>query len=604
LTNARERPSRNCSVPQRHSGAATWRSCRKSRFDVRRVSLRKERCHAGVTGDYRPVVRVRKGPFSAAALVGANTVLLGWDVNASYDRSKLLGFAVRRTSYDRSTGSMLRSEWLEGQKRFKSVAGDYGLNVRSDQAPFQRFRWSDYTTKPECTYLYEIFPMTGTPGKLAKGEPLALKVCPTPYKEGQLGVYFNRGVTAAQAYLERFKDVKPSDVPDGAAYRWLSRGLKESLVDFIRRALTGDELHVAIFEFHDAEVASELSAAAIRGVRVAIVYHAPKATDSSVRESVKTLKAAGLEKAATPRKHTEQYSHNKFAVHLKKGKPASLWTGSANFTEAGFYLQTNCGIVADHPKTAEAYERYFQVLAKDPSAGKKGEKGATQDMVEVAISQAEAALKHDPWDVYFSPVRRAHIVTTAGEVVTGAKSAIFMSTPFAMDKRIVDAVLSNDDGILEYGLANTTARKKIEPLQRKNTRFFVPSRLETYLGRKWDAPAFGAHKIHAKFIVADPWGPKPVVFLGSANFSADSCRNNDENALLAAGNTRLAAMVACEFIRMFDHYKSRDFINKFYSDEKQEDRYLAEDGSWSRVYFDAKSQSHKYRDREIFAGKT
>ena len=552
---------------------------------------------------YKPVVKSPEtGPFSAAALVGANTALVAWDVDASYDRKPLLGFAIRRTSYDLATGEISRCEWLEGQKRFKSDQDDLGLNVRSDKAPFQRFRWNDYTLTPGSAYLYEIFPMTKSPQGLTKGTPMTLTFVPAPPVADGLGVYFNRGVTSAQAYLERFHNEPPAKVPDDAAYRWLSRGLKESLLEFIAGARENDELHVAIYEFHDAVVADALKQALARKADVRIVYHAVDASDKTVRESVQVLTDAGLTGVATPRTNAAKISHNKFVVLKRGGKPVRVWTGSANFSEAGFYLQTNMGMVIDDAKTADAFEEYFKVLAGDPEPKPSAGGPGTKELVMGVMAAAEQAMQGNPWKLYFSPVRGKHIVDAAVSLVQNAKSAIFMSTPFAMDKAIKDAIAANDDRILEYGLANATAKKAIEGLNRRNTRFFTPTTLETYLGRKWDAKAFGKHKIHAKTIVTDPWGPSPSVLVGSANFSDESCRDNDENALLAVGNTRLAAIVAAEFIRMFDHYKSRGFINAFYSDTTAQARYLAEDGSWSDVSFRATSPSHKFRDREVFAG--
>ena len=142
------------------------------------------------------------------------------------------------------------------------------------------------------------------------------------------------------------------------------------------------------------------------------------------------------------------------------------------------------------------------------------------------------------------------------------------------------------------------------------------------MGRNWDAKAFGAHKIHAKTIVIDPWGDRPQVLIGSANFSEASCNDNDENAMLITGNKRLSAIIATEFMRVYDHYKARFYIDLF--DEKNKaiekenkqrraqgleplpletmDTYLKSDESWSRTAFDPGSSSHKYRDRIVFSG--
>jgi phosphatidylserine/phosphatidylglycerophosphate/cardiolipin synthase-like enzyme len=159
-------------------------------------------------------------------------------------------------------------------------------------------------------------------------------------------------------------------------------------------------------------------------------------------------------------------------------------------------------------------------------------------------------------------------------------------------------------------------------LQRRNTRFFSPNRLKTYMGRKWDAKAFGAHKIHAKSIVVDPWGENPEVLIGSANFSKASCSDNDENAMLITGNKRLSSVIATEFMRMYDHYKSRFYIDRLDDSNKaikkknkqrkaqgrdpiplkSMDIHLKSDKSWSRTAFDPGSSSHKFRDRIVFAG--
>jgi phosphatidylserine/phosphatidylglycerophosphate/cardiolipin synthase-like enzyme len=161
---------------------------------------------------------------------------------------------------------------------------------------------------------------------------------------------------------------------------------------------------------------------------------------------------------------------------------------------------------------------------------------------------------------------------------------------------------SNEERIIEYGLVNTTAKKKIEGQNRNNTRFYTPTRLETYLGRRWDAKMFGSHKIHAKTLIIDPWGENPAILFGSANFSQASCRYNDENILLVKNNKEIVSVFTTEFIRMFDHYKSRYFINNFFSSENAEIRYLEDNGSWSDIYFKQTARSHKFRDREVFSG--
>ena len=557
-----------------------------------------------VRTNYQSVIRATSGPFSAAALVGTHSVVLGWDVDKDFDRKNLLGFSIKRHVFDPDTKEVISTAYLGNYKRFEcDNAG--GELVSSQTAPFQQFRWNDYTLDTRFSYRFEIFPMTGKPCELNAGDPLTLNIRPSQLVADDLGIYFNRGVTAAAAYMRQFKNVEPAKVADGAAYSWLSNGLRESLINFIDGAASGDELHIAIYEFHDQEVADCVKRAQGRGVTIDLVYHAPDLNQKTVKESNHVIDQVGLRAVATARTKIK-ISHNKLVVHLKNGKPRAVWTGSANFTEAGFYLQTNMGLVIKHRATADCFEAYFQAVKKNLLSERQRQGHiAAQDLIEqvIAGSPQTGSPIGDQTGFMFSPVRREHVVDAAIDLIGQAKSAILISAPFALDKRIIEALGKNDQDIVEYGLVNSTAKKKIKGLNRFYTLFFTPTRLETYMGRSWDARAFGSHKIHAKTLVIDPWGANPAVLLGSANFSKPSCRENDENTVLVRGNKRLAAVVATEFVRMFEHYKNRAFINMINDQSAGDQKFLKNDGAWSDIYFRRHENSYKFRDRPVFSGK-
>lgn len=548
---------------------------------------------------YAPVVRKTKGDFSAAALVGTHSVSLGWNVKDGA-RAGLKGFAVRRQEVDLATGEVIGMNWLRGEKRFKCDTGD-GFDVSSRDAPFQRFRWSDYTLKADRGYIFDIYPARGAPCALTyDDEPVSLKFRPSPEMVDGVGAYVNRGVTSAFAYLDRFKNQAPQDVPDGAALRWLSRGLKEALLGFFDAVAPGEALHVCIYEFYDEDVAKALAAALGRGVLLEIVYHAP-AGDKATIKSEANLAAHGLTGIAHARSEVENISHNKFAVHLKNGQPHRLFTGSCNFSTNAFYLQTNAAVILDDPAAAARYEQYFQLLRLDPKRISRG-----SDPADVRRQVAEMLGLLPPAQgtmvrQFFSPVQPLDMLDAAVEIVRNARSCVLTSAPFSLDKQIKDAITAQPPALLHYGLANTTAKKSIEALNNANTRFFTPSRLETYAGRAWDAKAFGDHKVHAKLMIADPWSDHPLMLFGSANFSDESCRKNDENAFLTR-DPRLIAIMATEFLRMFDHYKSRAFINALRERGLADDDYLDEGDDWMRTSFTETSRSHKYRDRLVFSG--
>ena len=568
-----------------------------------------------MAADYRPVIRTRAGAYEGSALVGTHSAVIGWSFDDPALRDGLLGFAIRRTDLDPATGEVMRLDWLGGYKRFKETDDGQSDDIRSLEAPFQRFRWNDYTLNAERAYRYEIFPMRGRPGALTRDEaPLTFELRPSGEDLGDLGVFVNRGVTAAMAYLARFKNQHPSEVPDGAAYRWLSRGLKESLLGFIATAAAGEALHVAIYEFFDPEIAKAFQDALDRDVDVEIVYDST-AGKKSTRESEEVLDHFGLDGVATPRT-TVNISHNKVVIRIVDGAPREVWTGSANFSENAFNYQTNTALIVRDADAVQHFETYFQALKPNPP---KAESKVENKLI---MDRANAMANRFAERTFFSPIRAFDILDASVELIRSARSAIFISAPFAVDKTMLEAIGLNSDDIIEYGLVNATAKKKIEGLQRNNTRFFPPNKMKTYLGRNWDAKAFGAHKIHAKTIVVDPWVDNPKVLIGSANFSKASCRDNDENAMLISGDKRLTAIIATEFMRMYDHYKSRFYIDKFNDENKaikkenkarkvrglaplplkQMTTHLRSDESWSRTAFDPNSSSHKFRDRIVFAG--
>lgn len=541
---------------------------------------------------YQPVVRVKRGQYRGAALVGTHSAIIAWTLDAKAPPKNLLGFAIRRTELDPDTNEVTGLAWLRGGKRFADT--DTGAeDVSSLEAPFQRFRWSDYTLSSTSAYRFEVFPMRGTPRELERDEPpLTYDLRPSSEDNGDLGVFVNRGVTAAMAYLRRFRNRRPDEIGP-PAYAWLSRGLKESLLALIRRARRGQSLHVAIYEFFDHEIAGALRDALYREVDVRIVHDA-KPGKRSTAENLEVVKHFHLQAVATGRT-TVNISHNKIVIRLgANGKAIETWTGSANFTENAFHFQTNTALIIRDPHLMRHFELYFQALTGNPS--KADSKKLNRAIIDSANSPEERFAKR----TFFSPLRTSDILEASVEMIRSARSAILVSAPFGLPESMVEALGKNPTDVVEYGLVNSTAKKKIEKLRTKNTRFFTPTRLASYMGRAWDAKAFGAHKIHAKSLVVDPWSKNPKILIGSANFSKPSCRDNDENALLIEGDSRLTSIIASEFMRMYDHYKARFYIQQMGASVGQ---FLTPDSSWSRTAFNPRSTSHKFRDRIVFSGQ-
>jgi len=208
--------------------------------------------------------------FTVQAIAGTYVVLLGFDLPRQ-DCTGLLGFAIGRTDQTEH-----QHRWLNGGITFPNMSAGPNGEIGTNLFPIQKFRWGDYTAKPNHSYTYTLQAMYGKPGALEVGDSVIVDVqTEDPLHVGSDGhqVHFNRSCAASQAYVAKFGDKDPSEVP--GAFAWLSRGLEENLLAFIGRAT--DEtysLHLSVYEFQKDEFLEALRQAVDRNVHVEIVYDA------------------------------------------------------------------------------------------------------------------------------------------------------------------------------------------------------------------------------------------------------------------------------------------------------------------------------------------
>ena len=89
--------------------------------------------------------------------------------------------------------------------------------------------------------------------------------------------------------------------------------------------------------------------------------------------------------AVHPRTRTP-IPHNKFIVKLVGGAPPKVWTGSTNFTDSGFFGQTNVGHRDRGRRTSKTYLDYWTEL--------QGRSGAQRGADERHRAHAQPAQRH------------------------------------------------------------------------------------------------------------------------------------------------------------------------------------------------------------------
>lgn len=544
--------------------------------------------------------RVTSGNYSARGIGGTHVVLLGMDV-ADATREGLLGFAIERTDLTEN-----ERYYLRGIKTF--FATDPGLPpgtlVSTAEHPIQGFLWGDYTAKSDHQYQYRIIPMKGSPKDLKPDGEVLLSVN-TESETGNTAIFFNRGVIGSQSYARRFQNADPRDVPGGAAFKWLSRGLLEGMLAFLSRA-TGEGwmLRGAFYEFQYEDVLIAFKDASTRGADVKLIYDAREnSSKDPVEKNQSAIRTVGISALTIPRtKNPSFISHNKFVVLLHEDEPIAVWTGSTNLTESGIFGQSNVGFVVEDAHVASEYFRYWQKLADDPLAKEL----RIWNDEETPTPEAEPATGITP---IFSPRGDLAVLKWYADRMDAAESLVCFTAAFGITEVIASA-LKAERTYLRYILVEKSDQT-VELLRRvPEDRISVGS----FLGKggplaKWfsdrvliehDNP-LGTHVkyVHDKFMLIDALGQDPIVVTGSANFSPNSTSNNDENMLVYRGNTAVADIYLGEFMRVFNQFYFRYLVESSSATKKSQDFHLKPDSSWTDEYY--VDGSAKQKERLLFS---
>ena len=532
------------------------------------------------------IVKSAKG-LEVRGIAGTFVVLLAFNCSKAYGKG-LLGFGIQRK--DHENGEVI---WLRGLKKFDLPQADDGDDVNTRHHPIQQFHWGDYTTKPGRTYTYTIHAMKGQPGALKTLDSVEVKVkCEVPENVGTKGhaVHFNRSAAASQAFIRRFPNLPGGDIEDPNARTWLSRGLAESLIAFIDTAKAGEGLHLFLYEFEKKEFFEALNRAMTRGVRLEILYDAllNKGGEGPSIKSKPLIRKYGLQSVSKGRNAKGiNISHNKFMVLTDNhGQPQAVWTGSTNFTDSGIYGQSNVGHAIVDADLARSYFNWHQVIWNAPDTSAANSREIVMQLTAVPVSNLSGTA------LVFSPRSTIEAVTECAHLVSEGKRMVCFTAPFALHDDLEEAFAKAPSHVFGLLNKNNVVGKALH--EAPNTQLAAAgsindkSILEAWQGRlQAESMHHSGVFIHTKFILVDPLSENPVIITGSANFSNNSSKNNDENQLFIAGETEVADVYLGEFMRMFDHYYFRDHAKWIAKEKKTNPNagFLDSTDGWTNRFF-------------------
>ena len=529
-------------------------------------------------------------------VAGTQTVLLSFDIAKEKVKSNFLGFSIERKDKD---GKITLHN---GSKHFDSLIHDDTITDAKVKfaSLVQSFFWKDYTADPGQTYTYTVNAMFGTPINHTSKFSTSIKVTTETLQKGKHSVYFNYGVTGSQGYAtnKEFGN-RPIDSLTGEtrehALAYLGRELwSEGLLKFVRQARGAHcKLYGAFYEFQYPDFLKEIKAAKDSGAEVQIVYSGQPDQKEKNEVAIDHAELNGDGKTCHSRTKANQ-PHNKFMVLWEGDKPTQVWTGSTNITPAGIFGQCNTGHWIQDADIAAKYMTYWNKLVGNPSL---------PDLAKVSTTiQADTDLTQlqDGTYVFFSArdlpkkkgVTPAHLVNYSA-LIDDAKELVCMIFPFNFDD-VFQTVYAEDKPYLRFLIFEKAAQAKSVKSNDTDLKVTAGAVLDSKV-EQWakevtakQTTDAGVLYVHNKFFIIDALGQDPVVVTGSANFSAPSITDNDENSILIKGDKRVADIYLTEFNRLFEHFWPR-YLRKLHPPSNTKEGFekpLDETYTWHLENFD------------------
>jgi phosphatidylserine/phosphatidylglycerophosphate/cardiolipin synthase-like enzyme len=570
-------------------------------------------------------------PVKVSAVANCDDVTLFWLIAAPI--KGCFGFAVERQQ--RVEGG-IQSDYLDNRMGFAADEPRPGDFRASTEWPFQRFSWTDHSVNEHDEVRYRVVPMTRTDGRLR--QLLSESSSWTPWLVlssdggGKYSAVFNRGLVISQfmaRYLEDLRRKRGLPSLKAAAKAFKAELPRHELP--IRKFLSGalgiemlrllddakkkkGHVFAALYELSDDELIERLERFGPNGHVVLANGSNQAGEDESTvdarkrdqnkhaRSRLRKKKLEVVDRMTAP----SPLAHNKFLVVTdSKKKPLAVWTGSTNWSTTGLCTQINTGLAIKDRALARIYLDQWQrlkaagsgfppELATENSRPKKLRVAGssctvwftrTRDSVDLAA--IDAALKDAKKGILFlmfQPGGRASLGSIR-KLITEA------ATPELYIKGVVSTLPREDEfehatvKIVGGGKQRGFGMDVVQPVGNRAPFASWAATLSRgdFLTRQ--GGVIGNAIIHSKVIVIDPM-TKPVIIIGSHNFSKSASRSNDENFLIIRGQSKLARDYAAHILAVYQHYRWLQFVDAKQRSGTNPKGLLEENDTWQQDKLD------------------
>jgi len=439
----------------------------------------------------------------------------------------------------------------------------------SSSQPIQNFRWLD---REQREVRYRVLPILGTPNELAAASddharsPWTGWVSPRTGQNPACRAYFNAALQA-QAVV-RTLGANPS-VPlmrqDRAKVReQLGAGLRRRLLELLASAkLAGRRVYAAFTDADDPEVIAALTSL---GENLRLILGSPPGEAAKTRKALRS-KAHLYEPSRALRSN--------FLVSCDRwGTPLSVWTGSAAPTTEALCLRSNNSAYIESVPLARVYLDRWQELADD-SLTRRG-RPARREAPAAEIREDGSSIT-----VWNTPAHDQADLRDVRRLIRGARQGVlFLVSGRRFAKELMEETLGlvgDRDLFIEGVLCVARGRTRAE-----YTRFINGDRQLIALPRLSVA-------IDSTIVLVDPFGPHPVVIIGSHDLSEDTSAKELSDLVIIENVPSLAIEYAVHLIGVFDHFTFRHAL----ASAPQRGRTLLLDSSdaWQERYFRGNKRS-------------
>jgi hypothetical protein len=472
----------------------------------------------------------------------------------------------------------------------------------SDQRPFQRCSWNDWTAPRQGDLQYRVRPVMSDHVVRAAAasdwsKPVSLG---QPVGEAKLAAYFNDGVIAAQWVADEIKQVHVAGFvalvkkPGTWVRQRLGGQILPRLLDLLAKARSdGGHVYAALYELNDVELIQALCDLGPRA-HVVLSNGSPSKDDTTGEididpnsEARATLKEHRVEvhdrifQTANGGK-TSHLGHNKFLVVCGKDRePLVAWTGSTNWTWTGLCTQMNNALLIRDPAVARDFLEQWKLLAGAGAEFPPGPKLTTLPTPH-KVDGVQVRVSFTPYVGTKGAIAQGKPADLAAcqALIDGAKHGVlffmFIPGPKGTLLETIEARYHEADAGNLYvrGVVNQDpgpgATVPSIALAHRGEHIPVPfdivypgavgADFSFWLGEMKKLPRTNA-MIHSKVVVLDPFGEKPVVITGSHNLGTKASLENDENLVIVEGDAALAQAYAVNVVTVFNQYWWR--FNRF-----------------------------------------